>query len=126
MNAVTFIGKYLFGIAFIIFGILYLVNAEAMTVLLPLTGGVVWVYVSGLVMLFAGVAVLIGRKDAVATFLLGTLFLIYVFFIHLPDIVSSNFTDTMAAHQFLKDLAIAGAALVYSRSAAKDRTWRLI
>ena len=126
MNAVTVIGKYLFGISFIIYGIVYLVNAEAMTSMFELTGGIAWVYVSGLVMLFAGVAILIGKKDAVATFLLGLLFLIYVFLIHLPNAVNASFTDTLISLQLLKDLAIAGAAFVYCRSAAKDRSWRLI
>jgi len=126
MKYVNIIGKYLFGIAFIIFGIVYLVNAEAMTLIFPVTGGVVWVYVSGLIMLFAGVAVLIGKKDAVATFLLGILFLIYVFLIHLPNAANAGFTDTVITLQLLKDLAIAGAAFVYCRSAAKDRSWRLV
>jgi len=126
MNAVTVIGKYLFGISFIIFGIVYLVNAEAMTSMFELTGGIAWVYVSGLVMLFAGITVLIGKKDAVGTFLLGTLFLIYVFLIHLPNALNFGFTNTLVLLQVIKDLAIAGAAFVYCRSAAKDRSWRLI
>lgn len=126
MNAVTVIGKYLFGISFIIFGIVYLVNAEAMTSMFELAGGIAWVYVSGLVMLLAGVTVLIGKKDAVGTFLLGILFLVYVFLIHLPNAINAGFTDTLISVQLLKDLAIAGAAFVYCRSAAKDRSWRLI
>ncbi len=125
MNAVTAIGKYLFGISFVIFGFLYLINAQAMTSMTELPGGVIWVYVSGLAMLLAGVAVLIGKKDAVATFFLGILFLMYVFLLHLPIVVNTNGTDAIATSLLLRDLALAGAAFVYSRSAAKDRTVRL-
>ena len=125
MNAVTVLGKYLFAIPFIIFGFLHLINAQDMSSMVTLPGGIVWVYISGLAMLLAGVTILIGRKDAVATFFLGLLLLVYVFLLHLPAVINTNGTDAMATSNFLKDLALAGAAFVYSRSAAKDRTTRL-
>src|SRR3990170_4508930 len=104
MNAVTVIGRYIFAIPFIIFGVIYLINAEALTSNFPVTGGIAWVYVSGLIMLFAGVAILIRKKDAVASFLLGILFLIYALLLDLPASASANFTDTLATSQLLKDL----------------------
>ena len=81
MNKVTFIGKYLFAIPFIIFGILYLVNAESYPSIITMTGSVIWIYVAGLVMLLAGITILIGKKDAVATFLLGLMFFIFAAFV---------------------------------------------
>ncbi|MEO5905839.1 MAG: DoxX family protein [Saprospiraceae bacterium] len=125
MNKVTVIGKYLFAFPFVVFGVLHLMNASAMSDMVSLPGGVVWVYVSGLAMLLAGVAVLIGRKDAVATFLLGLLLLVFVLLVHLPSVIDTNGTDPISTSNFLKDLALSGAAFVYSRSAAKDRTTRL-
>ena len=125
MNAVTVSGKYLFGFPFIVFGILHFINGEAMSAMVPLPGGVVWVYVAGLVMLMAGVCILIERKDAIATFFLGLLLLCYVFLIHVPVVIDSGGTDAMATTNLLKDLALAGAAFVYCRSAARDRTKQL-
>ncbi|HUR30631.1 MAG TPA: hypothetical protein VMZ69_04315 [Saprospiraceae bacterium] len=125
MNAVNVIGKYLFGFSFLIFGVLYLINANTLAAVMPVTGSIAWVYVSGLVMLFAGIAVLIGKKDAIATFLLGLLFLVFVAVIHLPLAVTSSFSDPVASAHLLRDLALSGAAFVYCRSAAKDRTVRL-
>jgi uncharacterized membrane protein len=125
MRHITALGRYIFAIPFVVFGCLHLINANAMTAMVPLPGGIVWVYVAGLAMLLAGVAVLIKRKDAVATFLLGLLLLIYVFTIHLPNVIHTNATDAFATTNFLKDLALAGASFVYSRSAAQDRTERL-
>ena len=87
MNKVTIIGKYLFAIPFIIFGIMYLVNAEAMTSFILMTGSVIWIYVSGLIMLLAGVAILIGKKDGVATFLLGLMFFIFAAFVDFPALL---------------------------------------
>ncbi len=125
MKYVTVIGRFLFGIPFIVFGFLNLINAQAMTAMVPLPGGVIWVYVSGLAMLLAGVAILIQKKDAVATFLLGILLLMYALLMHLPNVINTSGTDAIATTNFLKDLALSGAAFVYSRSAAKDRSSRL-
>lgn len=93
--------------------------------MVPLPGGIVWVYIAGLIMLMAGVCILIERKDAIATFFLGLLMLCYVFLIHLPVVMDTGGTDAMATTNLLKDLALAGAAFVYCRSAARDRTKRL-
>lgn len=125
MNAVTAIGKYLFAIPFIVLGFVYLIYAQNMTSMLTFPGGVVWVYVSGLCMLLAGVAVLISKKDAVATFLLGLLLLVYALLVHLPNAFGANGMDAFATSVLLKDLALSGAAFVYCRSAAKDRTTNL-
>ncbi len=125
MKYITVIGKYLFAVPFVIFGFLHLINAENMTAMVPLPGGVLWVYVSGLAMLLAGVAILIGKKDAVATCLLGLLLLAYVLMIHLPNVIATSGSDIVSSTNLLKDLALSGAAFVYSRSAAKDRTAQL-
>lgn len=125
MNAISGIGKYLFGFAFIIFGFIHLLNAQALTTTIQPPGGVVFIYITGLAMLLAGVAVLIGRKDAVATFLLGLLLLTYTLMVYFPIVVQSGGTDTNATSNLLKDLALAGSLFIYSRSAAKDRTTRL-
>lgn len=76
-------------------------------------------------MLLAGVAILIGMKDSVATFLLGMLLLIYALLIHLPNVINTQGTDAISMMNLLKDTALAGAAWVYSRSAARDRTTNL-
>lgn len=127
MNAVNILGKYLFGIAFLIYGGYHLVYAEAVTALVPAyVSATAWIYVSGLIMVFAGVAVLIRKKDAIATFLIGLLFLVFAFFLHFPVMMDSGFKDAEAFVSFLEDLIIAGAGFMYSRSAAHDRSWRLI
>jgi putative oxidoreductase len=125
MNKVTVIGKYLFAIPFVIFGIMYLINAEAMTTFISMAGNIVWIYIAGLVMLMAGVTILIGKKDAVATFLLGIMFIIFACFVDLPALIEQGNNETITT-LLLRDLIIAGAAFVYCRSAAKDRSWRLI
>lgn len=126
MNSVTVIGRYLFAIPLVIFGFIYLIRAETLTQFIEQTGSVVWVYIAGLVMLFAGVAILIRKKDAVASFLLGLLFLIFALLFDLQIAMNLDFADPLSTSQLLKDLMIAGAAFIYCRSAAKDRTWRLV
>lgn len=122
MRHITSLGKYLFAIPLIIYGFLHLIKAQVLTVSMSLPGGIIWTYLIGLTMLLAGVAILIGRKDSVAAFLLGVLLLIYALVVHLPNLIDTNFADPVHAGNLLKDIAIAGAALVYSKSAARDRT----
>ena len=90
-----------------------------------MTGNVIWIYVAGLVMLLAGITILIGKKDAVATFLLGLMFFIFAAFVDLPAFIAQDGNEVISS-LLLRDLVISGAAFIYSRSAAKDRTWRLV
>ena len=123
MNAVTVIGRFLFAIPLIIFGILYLVSGNVEISMVP-PSNIVWLYIKGLVMLLAGVAVLIEKKDAVATFLLG-LVLFASAMIQIPEAMET-FGPDIVASGLLMELALSGAAFVYARSAAKDRTTRLM
>ena len=122
MNAVTAIGKYLFALPLVIFGILHLVSGFVALSMVP-PANMIWVYVKGLVMLLAGVAILIERKDAVAAFLLGLVMFASAMFI-LPETITT-FGPDLVATNLLMELAIAGAAFIYARSAAKDRTTNL-
>lgn len=125
MNRISLAGKYLFSIALIAFAVLHLVNATALAEAGDTTGGTAWIYISGLIMLLAGVAILVRRKDAVATVLLGFVLLMNAALIDMPNVISSGGTDILATSNFIKDLALAGAAFVYSRSASADKTDRL-
>lgn len=124
MNAISGIGKYLFVVPFAAFGVMHFLNGQAMAGMVPLPGGVIWIYLTGLAMLLAVVSILLGKKDGLATFLLGLLLIIYVLSIHLPGVL--NAADEMAQINamsgVLKDTGLAGASFVYSRFAAKEPT----
>ncbi len=117
MKAVTSLGKFLFAIPMLIFGLFHFMNAQGMAGMVPIPGGVIWVYVTGVGLLAAGVSMLIGRLDKLATVLLALMLLIFVFAIHLPGAMEGNQPSTS---NLLKDLALAGGALMYAHGLARD------
>jgi len=117
MKAVTSLGKFLFAIPMLIFGLFHFMNAQGMAGMVPIPGGVIWVYVTGVGLLAAGVSMLIGRLDKLATVLLALMLLIFVFAIHLPGAIEGNQPSTS---NLLKDLALAGGALMYAHGLARD------
>jgi len=123
MDAILKLGKYLFAIPFAIFGIMHLMNADAMASMAPFGGSIV-VYISGVALIAAAVSIIIGKKDKLATVLLAVLMLSTALLVHAKGL--SNAADDMAAAAsmggMLKDLALAGAAMMYASGLAKDNS----
>jgi uncharacterized membrane protein YphA (DoxX/SURF4 family) len=111
----TFIksGKYLFAAPMAIFGIFHLMNGPAMAGMVPgfVPGGVIWVYITGLALLAAAVAIITGKKAKLASVLLAALLLVFVLTVHLKGAMAG---DHLAVGSLLKDLALAGGALVFA------------
>lgn len=102
------IGRYLYALPFAIFGLFHFMNASQMAGMVPIPGGVFWVYLTGLAMLAASVSIIIEKKARLACILLGVLLLIYVLSIHLPGVIGGQMQPSMT--NLLKDLALAGGA----------------
>ena len=84
-------------------------GGESMAGMVPVPGGVFWVYFTGVAMLAAGVSFIIKKYDYLAGLLLAALLVIYVLSIHLPSLMEGN---QMSMSQVLKDLALAAGALM--------------
>jgi putative oxidoreductase len=116
------LGKYLFAIPFAVFSSFHFMNAEAMAGMVPIPGGAIWVYVTGAGLLAAAISIVIGKKDKLATFLLGVLMLLTALTIHLPGVMEDSMNPVHMGN-LLKDLALAGAAWMYSGSVgARDKS----
>jgi putative oxidoreductase len=115
MNAILKLGRYLFAIPMAVFGVFHLMNADAMAGMVPLPGGAVWVYLTGLALIAAGVSIIIRKYDRLACFLLGVMLLIFALSIHLKTGL-----DAGDWSQFLKDVALAGGAWGYASMASSD------
>ena len=116
----TKLGKYLFAAPFAIFGILHFLGADAMSGMVPIPGGAIWVYITGLAMLAAAVAILIGKKARLAAALLGILLLVYVLSVHLPGVMAGGDGGQMSLISLLKDLAMAGGAFIFASTQPQD------
>lgn len=87
------------------FGVNHLLNADAMAGMVPdyFPVPVVFVYLTGLALIAAGVALIIGKKAQLAMTLLGIMLILFAILIHLPG-------GEASMPSLLKDLALAGAA----------------
>ncbi len=117
MNAVLNLGKYLFALPFLVFGVLHFMGAEDMAAFTP--GGKPVVYFTGVALIAAAVSFLIGKLDKLAAVLLALFLLLTATVVHLQNLMAG---DQMAMSNLLKDLALCGAALLYAQSHAKDNS----
>lgn len=103
------IGRILYGLPMIVFGIFHFVMRAAMASMVPsyVPGGDVWVYITGAGLILAGLAIITHRMMGLAGLLLGIMLLSFVFTIHLPALIGG---DQNAMTMVLKDLALAGGA----------------
>ncbi|MCE9597727.1 MAG: DoxX family membrane protein [Spirochaetia bacterium] len=102
------VGRILFGIPFLIFGVFHFLNATALVGAVPayLPAPAVFVYLTGAAMILAGVSILSKIKIRMACLLLAVLLLIYIVLVHVPGL-----PNQMSVGSLLKDLALLGGAL---------------
>lgn len=89
MHKLELIGRVFFGIALIGLGIEHFVFGEFVTgrapkLAEPSQGSMIWAYVSGAVIIAAGMAILIGRKAREAAILVGVLIFVWALVRHIP------------------------------------------
>ncbi len=116
------LGKYLYIIPMGIFGLMHMAMAGNMTGMVPswLPMPIAFVYLTGLGLIGATVALIINKKAKLAMTLLGVMLLIFVFTIHLGGLMSDDqMVMQMAMSNLLKDTALAGAAF-YIASGLED------
>ena len=117
MNAILNLGKWLYAVPFLVFGAFHFMNAKAMAGMAPF-GGEIMVYVTGVALVAAAVSMFIGKYDKLAAVLLALMLILFIVFIHAPG--ASDPENQSAMPNLLKDLALAGAALLYAKHEAKD------
>jgi putative oxidoreductase len=114
MNAIYGLGKYLFAIPFAVFGIFHFMKADDMAGMA--FGQTILVYIAGAALIAASISMIIGKFDKLATVLLAVMLLLFVFLIHLQPAMDGDMTG------LLKDTMLAGAALLYAKNEAKDKS----
>jgi len=112
------LGKYLYIAPIAIFGLMHFAAADQMSGIIPswLPLPIVWVYLTGVSLIAAAVALVINKKAKLAMTLLGVELIIFVLLIHIPTLMGG---DQSAMPMVLKDLSMAGAAF-YIASGLSD------
>ena len=111
--------RVLFAIPFAVFGIMHLMNATAMQGMVPayVPGGVIWIYVTGVLLIAGAIGFILNKSVQMAGYVLGALMLIFILSIHLPAALSGN-QNSMAS--LLKDFALMAGALFIGISSNKQ------
>ncbi len=110
------VARILFAVPMAMFGLFHFMNAETMAGMAPF-GGVYMVYLTGVALLAAGVAILIKKKAALATLLLGVFLILTATLVHVKSMMGG---DEMAMSSILKDTALAGASFFMSGIFSKE------
>ncbi len=115
------IGRFLFGLPFVVFGVFHFINTELISGGVPsyLPGdGAFWVWLTGAVFVLAGAGIVLGKKVGALAELLALQLVVLVLLIHLPN-AEANMV------QLLKDVALIGGALMLAaRHSDEDRPWK--
>ena len=111
----TVVARVLYAVPMLLFGIMHFMNANAMTGMVPgfMPAKVFWVYLTGLALVGAGISILTGYKAKLASLLLAVMLGVFVLTIHLPGVMNPD-TWQSSMPNLLKDLALAGGALIIS------------
>ena len=124
MNTFLSLGRWLFAIPFALFGLFHFMNTQAMAdMVVPayMPAKSVFVMLSGAGMIAAAVSMLLGKYDKLAATLLAVFLLVLVVMVHLPHTMDPA-TQANGMTQLLKDLSLAGAAMMYALNYATDRS----
>jgi uncharacterized membrane protein YphA (DoxX/SURF4 family) len=107
------LGRLIYSIPFLGFGVSHLMNAEKMKGMVPamVPGGVFWIYFTGAAMVLAALAIITGKQGRNACFGLALMLLIFIATVHLPNL-SDPQMQMMAMVNLLKDTGLLGGALV--------------
>jgi putative oxidoreductase len=111
IDALPKIGRFMYAIPMGVFGMMHFMNAEMMAGMVPIPGGVFWVYVTGVALIAATISIISGKHAVLATQLLGLLLLSFALTIHLPTLLGG---DQAGMSMLLKDLSLSGGAFVLS------------
>jgi len=118
MNVIIGLGRYLFGAVIAMFGVTHFMNADAMSELVPLSGGLILVYLAGAGFVLSAISIFIGKYDKLACVLLAVQLLVFVAMLHIPQAMSSDqIAATGGMINALKDIGLSGAALMAAAQA---------
>ncbi len=125
MNTFLSLGRWLFPIPFIAFGLMHLTNAQVMAdYVVPayMPAKIVWVYLSGVGLLAAAVSMYLGKYDKLATTLLAIMLLLFALMVHLPGVLEGGEKMAQSMPSFLKDLGLAAASMMYALNQSRDHS----
>jgi uncharacterized membrane protein YphA (DoxX/SURF4 family) len=113
MKTLTNIGRIVYAIPFLIFGIFHFMNAGGMAerILNGWPANVFIVYLTGAALILASISIIINKLARTASLLLALFLLLTIALVHLPGLANED-TMQMAMSNALKDMGLMGGAII--------------
>lgn len=120
MQSLINLGKYLFALPLLVFGLMHYMSADQMAGMAP--GGAIMVYFTGTCLLAGSISIMIGKYDKLASILMALLLLLFLI-PHVQGMMSATDEGTKAMQliNILKNISMAGGALVCATLAKDNR-----
>ncbi|MBK8555681.1 MAG: DoxX family protein [Lewinellaceae bacterium] len=125
MNAFNNLGRLIFPITFIVFGLFHFMNANVMAdYVVPayMPAKVILVYLTGAGLVLGGLSMYLGKYDKLGATLLALFMLLVVLMVHLPGAMGGGEGAQTSMSMLLKDLGLMGGCMMYAHYVAKDRS----
>jgi putative oxidoreductase len=123
MKRMTIIGRILFAIPFVIFGINHFLMTDyymgQLTSFIPL--GAYTIILTGLMLIAAGISILFKKLVKISTILLAILLFIFILTIHIPHLISDT-DKTVSLIGLLKDISLMGGSLMIAGIYSEEET----
>lgn len=109
----TSVGRVLYAVPFLVFGVMHFLQGGALAGVVPswMPGDVVWVYLTGVANLAAGISIAVDRYVRVTAVALVGLLATFIATVHLPGVLAEG-SSQMALTSLLKDVGLAGGAVM--------------
>ena len=105
------VARMIFAVPFAIFGMMHFMMAGMMAGMVPISGGVIWVYLTGAALILGAAAIMTGKHGRLAALLLAAMVLAFNLTIHIPAVMGG---DQMQMSAILRNFSLVGAALTYA------------
>ena len=119
-GVLPYAARGLFALPFAIFGLGHFTGADAMAAMVPVPGGLFWVYFTGVALLAGSAGILTGILGKWAAYGLAALMVLFALTVQLPALGDPNMGQ-LAMMGMLKDLSLAGGALAFATLFSQQR-----
>jgi uncharacterized membrane protein YphA (DoxX/SURF4 family) len=116
------VGRYLFAIGLVIFGVQHLMYARFITTDIPvwIPWKLFWAYFVGVAFFAAALSIATGKMVSLAATLLGAMFLLWVIILHMPRVVAAPGNGNEWTSEFVA-LAMGGASFLMASAFGRNR-----
>ena len=115
------VARVAFALPFAIFGLFHFLNANAMAGMVPVPGGVFWIYFTGAALIAGAVGIITNILGRWAALGLSALLALFIVSVHVPGL-SNPQMQQMAIMGLLKDVSLLGGALTYAGLLGRKRS----